>query len=426
MVPAPGALQYGGMDDTTTSTRPDRLRRDPAGGVWAGVAAGLARRYGIETWIVRVGFIFLSLFGGLGLLLYIAGWVLIPADGEEQALVERWIRDGERTNWVGVVLIGIAAVILLSSVRFLEGDVVFAVALLVVGVLLYQGTFDDRPARARLADRLRPEEEKEEGVGDTSGAPGDDEPEPDAEVAAGDEDRALLDAAFGVDSHGGDHTPEQGAGQGWSPPPRPPSPRSILGRLILAALLIVIGGLAIGSNLSSASLEADEYVAAALLIVGAGLLIGAWWGRARSFIILGLFLIPLLQAAVWFDVPLQGGFGDPLYRPTDATQLSDAYRLTGGELVLDLTDVRFGEDVDVQASVAFGQLIVRVPDDVNVDYTAEVIAGEARVFGRVENGAALDIDGTLTNTENAPTVSLDLEVGFGELVVVDVETGRGG
>ena len=39
------------------------LRRDPDGGVIAGVAAGIARRVGIDPLIVRVGFIATSLMG---------------------------------------------------------------------------------------------------------------------------------------------------------------------------------------------------------------------------------------------------------------------------------------------------------------------------------------------------------------------------
>ena len=42
------------------------LRRDPARGVLAGVAAGLARRLGIDPLIVRVGFIAASAAGGIG------------------------------------------------------------------------------------------------------------------------------------------------------------------------------------------------------------------------------------------------------------------------------------------------------------------------------------------------------------------------
>ena len=38
--------------------------------------------------------------------------------------------------------------LLLGSVRFLDGEVIFAVGLLVVGILLYRGTFDDRPTSA--------------------------------------------------------------------------------------------------------------------------------------------------------------------------------------------------------------------------------------------------------------------------------------
>lgn len=44
----------------------------------AGVAGGLAQRIGVEPVVVRVAFVVLSLFGGLGLGLYGLAWALLP------------------------------------------------------------------------------------------------------------------------------------------------------------------------------------------------------------------------------------------------------------------------------------------------------------------------------------------------------------
>jgi phage shock protein PspC (stress-responsive transcriptional regulator) len=44
----------------------------------AGVAAGAARALGVDPVIVRIAFVLLALLGTVGVVLYLAGWLLIP------------------------------------------------------------------------------------------------------------------------------------------------------------------------------------------------------------------------------------------------------------------------------------------------------------------------------------------------------------
>lgn len=44
----------------------------------AGVCAGLAEFFGIDVTIIRVIFVLSALFGGSGLVIYIAMWILVP------------------------------------------------------------------------------------------------------------------------------------------------------------------------------------------------------------------------------------------------------------------------------------------------------------------------------------------------------------
>jgi signal transduction histidine kinase len=55
-----------------------RLYRDPADRVIAGVAAGIAAHLGTSVVVVRVGFLVLAAFNGLGALLYAAFWAVLP------------------------------------------------------------------------------------------------------------------------------------------------------------------------------------------------------------------------------------------------------------------------------------------------------------------------------------------------------------
>src|SRR5581483_7725239 len=62
------------------------LRRPVQGRMLAGVAAGLARYFGIDETLVRIAFVVLTVAGGVGLPLYLAGLLLIPEEGSEVSL----------------------------------------------------------------------------------------------------------------------------------------------------------------------------------------------------------------------------------------------------------------------------------------------------------------------------------------------------
>lgn len=60
-----------------------RLYRSRTDRQIAGVAGGLAEYLDIDPTLVRLGFIFLSLVGGPGLLLYVIMWVIVPEAPED-------------------------------------------------------------------------------------------------------------------------------------------------------------------------------------------------------------------------------------------------------------------------------------------------------------------------------------------------------
>jgi len=59
---------------------PARLTRDTTNRMIGGVCAGIARQYGYDVTVVRIVAILLTLVWGAGLLLYLALWVVMPAD----------------------------------------------------------------------------------------------------------------------------------------------------------------------------------------------------------------------------------------------------------------------------------------------------------------------------------------------------------
>jgi phage shock protein PspC (stress-responsive transcriptional regulator) len=65
-----------------------RLHRRSEGRMLAGVASGLADYFDIDPILVRIGFVALSLLGGLAVPLYLAGWLLIPEEGADVSVAE--------------------------------------------------------------------------------------------------------------------------------------------------------------------------------------------------------------------------------------------------------------------------------------------------------------------------------------------------
>jgi phage shock protein PspC (stress-responsive transcriptional regulator) len=82
------------------------LRRPMQGRMLAGVAVGLARYFGIDVTIVRIGLVVLAVLGVIGstlavvgfpiylagIPLYLACWVLIPEEGQEHSIAGHLLR----------------------------------------------------------------------------------------------------------------------------------------------------------------------------------------------------------------------------------------------------------------------------------------------------------------------------------------------
>ena len=69
-----------------TGSRRTALRRPAQDSVVAGVAAGLARYLGVDVTIIRIAFVVLTVFGGAGIPLYLAGLLLIPEEGSDRSI----------------------------------------------------------------------------------------------------------------------------------------------------------------------------------------------------------------------------------------------------------------------------------------------------------------------------------------------------
>jgi phage shock protein C len=75
-------------DQKSRGAEPGLLGRPAGGRILGGVAAGLARYFVIDVAYIRIVLVALSLLGGAGVPLYLAAWVLIPAEGSGVAIAD--------------------------------------------------------------------------------------------------------------------------------------------------------------------------------------------------------------------------------------------------------------------------------------------------------------------------------------------------
>jgi phage shock protein PspC (stress-responsive transcriptional regulator) len=77
----------------TTTDQPEtgQLRRSGDDTMLGGVAGGIARYLNADATLVRVIIAALALFTGAGAPLYLAVWLLIPADGDDQSIAAAWL-----------------------------------------------------------------------------------------------------------------------------------------------------------------------------------------------------------------------------------------------------------------------------------------------------------------------------------------------
>ena len=68
-----------------------RLLRIRQGRLVAGVCTGLAAYFGVDANLVRLAFGVLTVFYGLGILLYLIAWAILPEEGEDGSIVESFI-----------------------------------------------------------------------------------------------------------------------------------------------------------------------------------------------------------------------------------------------------------------------------------------------------------------------------------------------
>jgi phage shock protein PspC (stress-responsive transcriptional regulator) len=357
----------------------------------AGVAGGLGRHLDIDPTILRVLFVVLCFFGGAGLLLYAALWVLVPEDGRESGAIA--VRPGTRNALL--IAAGVVALLLLLGHGW--GGPGFPWPLLVVGGAVV----------AYLVVRDR----------DDRGSTGTPPAGPQAQAAAPASPAAPSPSATGspdVAAPSDQQPPWAPAPPAAAPVPPPVPPRTRRGPLLfgftLALVALALGGLGL-YDAAGGGVVTSAYPALALAVVGAMLVVGSVLGRAGGLVLLGI--VAALALAVTSAVSAVGGF-DAAHRrdlratPATAAAVHGSYYVPGGRVMLDLSDVRdpaalAGRTIHVGARA--GELVVVLPRGVVTELDAEITGpGQIDVPGRSTRG----VDSTITESLGSGTGALTL------------------
>ena len=396
------------QSNTTTETAPPtgapELVRPRTGRMIAGVAQGVSNRYDIPVVWVRILLVLLSFGGGLGLALYAAGWFLIRSEEEPEAPAERFFsRASTSRSWLGIGLVFLAVLILLDNFTFLSGGIVWAVGLLVVGILLYTG---DLP-------RLVNQPGIDDGAPTATTVPSPGAAATSAFAEAGQEESRATAVVPGPSA-------------GPTPPILPPKAhvpkeQSYLGRITIGVMLVGLGVLAILDNITMLNLEPQprHYMALAVTILGLGLVAGGFVGRARWLILLGVVMVPTMLFSPVFEYNWNSDNFDRTIRPVTFAELDSSYSIDVGSLVVDLRQLPWdGQSIDLDLSVDAGNIELIVPDGVGLVGEASLDVGQVTVLDRVTAGIG---NPTLTFDDPGPlgTVELDATADVGNITVIN-------
>jgi phage shock protein PspC (stress-responsive transcriptional regulator) len=359
-----------------------RLRRTVEDRKIAGVAGGLARHLDIDPLVLRVAFVVLAFFGGAGLLLYGACWLLVPEEGSDRAAITL----DERSRTGALLVVGVLAAFALLGDTWGVFWFPWPLAIIALIVLLLM------TRRERRAAHTPP-------PGSGGGA------------VAAEGDSTTYE---GTTSQGGAWT-YQGPTTTYAAPRNPRRRGPVLFWFTLALIALAIGILGI-VDVAGVPVADAAYPALAVGISGLMLLVGSVYGRAGGLIFLGLVATVAMAAAT-----AAGQWeGDEIREtPVTTAEVRSTYDFDAGELVLDLTQVRNPESLDgrnIHVEGGAGRIELIVPEDLNVEVDADVGGpGSISLFGNRRGGIDTSSHGLHDAGSDAPTLTIDAQLGVGEI-----------
>lgn len=370
----------------------------------AGVAAAIGRRYAIDPVLLRVAFVVTALFSGAGVLLYLLGWLLLPAEPRPV---------GTRRGPMSAVLTIALVLLLIPVAGAVFGGGASGVLALAVAVGALVLLHRSRAALGEGPGSSAPAEPPSPGT-----PPSTPTPPPTTLVPSSTADGAEQSAPpawdpLGVAPFAWD-LPEPSA-----PPGPAPAPRGARFKVtpITLGLALLTGGIAVAFV---PGLAATQLAALLLGVVGLGLVVGSLVQSGRGLI---LVAVPLALLTWVLQATPAAGFkvGNSYWDPVTAAQVHPRYAVTLGNARLDLTGLRLanGQTVTTRVTVGIGQTHIILPPNVDVRLSCQTQIGQVHCLGRRGSGYSARV----TVTDLGPdgpgggTLILDTRSGVGQIHV---------
>jgi phage shock protein PspC (stress-responsive transcriptional regulator) len=158
----------GGAERMDTMSSVWSIRRSTADKKLAGVCGGVARHWNVDPILVRIGWALLALSGGVGIVLYVAAWLLVPADGAATSTMDD-LTKGQTSTWPREAWVAIVAVACLVTFFAFSSASSFSFGPAVVLALIwYFGYYKSRARRPASSTQAPPPDATQQG---TLGAP---------------------------------------------------------------------------------------------------------------------------------------------------------------------------------------------------------------------------------------------------------------
>ncbi|WP_175557457.1 PspC domain-containing protein [Raineyella antarctica] len=448
------------------------MHRPANGAPIAGVCAALAERTGIDPLIIRVAAILLAVSSGIGLVLYVAGWLLIPREGHDLGiLLETFPALATVPRWA---LLSILAVVLVA-VAIPVGQVTptSSFPAVVIGLVYYFSVYRPRHGRGAIDSRrdrasgtmppgppqspggalppARPFGSPAQGAASV-GSP------TEADIHTVVRPPASGDASTGAaGTHAGQRAedPRRATAAGpqaspsWAPDPAmssyltqpdpiglyappPPTPRAArlpdpqrLGKRTLGLVTLTTLGL-LWTWLSLAATAGHPIplfigAAAALVIVGGSLVVGAWVGRPRGLISAAVILALLATAGAYHtDHPVPQPLVAPdsvTYVVSDTMPVADSWDF--GAPTIDLRGLDLRHDTTYDVHMNAGSVTILIPESARVVVHGRVAVGPMTLGDWSSDQPPAEGVTRLVSPgrPGAPTLTINASTEVGELVV---------
>jgi phage shock protein PspC (stress-responsive transcriptional regulator) len=426
----------------------------------AGVCGGIGRALNIDPVLVRVVMAVL-IISGPGVVFYLAAWLLMPDEGKDRSAAQNLLGDKVRPDhpWLWPIVIGACvfiAIAMMSSFdfgRFVPGPLIVLAVIWILAshrkgrrrgrfghghghdwsgpgtqwsgqqdTTTYQGTApqDPRPYQGTAPTPPMGQPTTSAYASSQTG-PSTPPAGPSSSATQRPQDRTVepVQPVWTEDDPLGLYVDE--------PPTAPPTTTGpdaeppAKGMRGVKSIVVVLTGIAIAIA-AAAGAATSTMLIIGLATLGAGMLLGGFVGRTLALLPLGILLaIGAVVSTVFPTIPRN--FTDVNHvalADETITATNTQYNYDGGSVHLDLTQAKFGPNARVDVHLGMGEIVVKLPPDVDVRGQLSAKLGEVDGPNGHREGRKPELtldDRGIDNKVGPESVTLDLDLKLGSIRV---------